>query len=194
MKSPSGQAMPNVYRENVQLQDRVAHLLDVVENLRHESVQVQTEMEKLRKERDYHRMHHRRILQDKAGLVGELKREQQRAQQLQSENEVLRDKRAAALRSKMLARIQRDQAQTELQATLRRTQGGTDEEDGGADEAGARTWSDAPLRSENKSAAVCLARGTRKFDKIPHRPFSHFPISKRCGSPLTLAPPYSLPV
>jgi chromosome segregation ATPase len=158
VKSPSGQAMPNVYRENVQLQDRVAHLLDVVESLRHESVQVQAEMEKLRKERDYHRMHHRRILQDKAGLVGELKREQQRAQQLQSENEVLRNKRAAALRSKMLARIQRDQAQTELQATLRRTQDGADEEDGGLDETGARTWDDVPLRSEDKSVVVCLAR------------------------------------
>ena len=121
VKSPSGQDMPDVYRENVQLQDRVAQLLEGVETLKRESAQVHAEMEKLRKERDYHRMHHRRILQDKAGLVGELKREQQKAQQLQSENEVLRTKRASALRSKMLARIQRDHAQTALQNTLRDT-------------------------------------------------------------------------
>lgn len=124
VKSPSGEEMPNVYRENVQLQDRVAQLLDVVETFRGEAHAAHAKVEQLRKERDYHRMHHRRILQDKAGLVSELKRQQQTMQQLQTQNEALTAKRAAALRSKMLATIHRDQAvaqASELQATIQRS-------------------------------------------------------------------------
>lgn len=39
VKSPSGAVMPDIYRENVMLQDRVVQLLEVVEKFRDEARQ-----------------------------------------------------------------------------------------------------------------------------------------------------------
>lgn len=69
----------------------------------------------LRKERDLHRMHHKRIAQEKNTLVNELKRVRGHYAQYEPAIKVLRAKYEVLMKEKTLARLERDRVVARLQ-------------------------------------------------------------------------------
>ncbi|EDQ88273.1 uncharacterized protein MONBRDRAFT_26509 [Monosiga brevicollis MX1] len=116
---------PDLYRE-------LDHLRQQVQNFQQQSVHQtnkqtssQNKVEKLQKERDYHRLNHRRILQEKTKFVNEIKSLKDLSSRLEEELVALRAKHDALLREKALIRLDRDRTKTQMnsiQATLRQTQ------------------------------------------------------------------------
>merc|ERR1719305_1130186 len=64
--------------------------------------------DKFRKERDFHRMHHRRVVQEKNKLLVDLKRLKRHYEQYEPTLIELRHKYEVAMKEKMLMRLERD--------------------------------------------------------------------------------------
>ncbi len=64
--------------------------------------QAKESWEKLRKERDYHRMHHSRVIQEKNILIRDLARLKKHAETFEPAINEMRNKYEAAMRDKML--------------------------------------------------------------------------------------------
>merc|ERR1719156_172501 len=64
--------------------------------------------DKFRKERDFHRMHHRRVVQEKNRLIVDLKRLKRHYEQYEPTLTELRHKYEVAMKEKMLMRLERD--------------------------------------------------------------------------------------
>merc|ERR1712072_318334 len=64
--------------------------------------------DKFRKERDFHRMHHRRVVQEKNRLIIDLKRLKRHYEQYEPTLTELRHKYEVAMKEKMLMRLERD--------------------------------------------------------------------------------------
>lgn len=77
---------------------------------------------KIRKERDYHRMHHKRVVQEKNKLIEDIKRLKHHYIQYEPTLQQLKTKYEIAMKEKMLAKLERDRAVgqvTGLQSTLK---------------------------------------------------------------------------
>ena len=77
---------------------------------------------KLRKERDYHRIHHKRVVQEKNRLIDDIKRLKRHYAQFEPTLQQLKSKYEVAMKEKMLARLERDRAVGQvsgLQSTLK---------------------------------------------------------------------------
>merc|ERR1712072_1110022 len=64
--------------------------------------------DRFRKERDFHRMHHRRVVQEKNKLLVDLKRLKRHYEQYEPTLTELRHKYEVAMKEKMLMRLERD--------------------------------------------------------------------------------------
>merc|ERR1719389_761928 len=64
--------------------------------------------DKFRKERDFHRMHHRRVVQEKNRLIIDLKRLKRHYEQYEPTLTELRHKYEVAMKEKTLMRLERD--------------------------------------------------------------------------------------
>lgn len=72
--------VPNVYLQNQELSESVAKLRKDVEMYKDIASKARATYDKLRKERDFHRMHHKRVVQEKNKLVADIKKLNQKAQ------------------------------------------------------------------------------------------------------------------
>jgi len=72
--------------------------------------------DKFRKERDFHRMHHRRLQQEKEKLLVELKRLKRHYEQYEPTLTELRHKYEVAMKEKMLMRLERDRFVTKAES------------------------------------------------------------------------------
>ena len=72
--------------------------------------------DKFRKERDLHRMHHKRIGQEKNKLLGDIKKLRKHYQQYEPTIKELKRKYELAMKEKMLVRIERDRLQAKIEA------------------------------------------------------------------------------
>ena len=64
--------------------------------------------DKFRKERDFHRMHHKRVVQEKQKLVVDMKRLRKHYAAYEPTMKQLREKYEVAMKEKMLMRLERD--------------------------------------------------------------------------------------
>merc|ERR1719450_632180 len=71
--------------------------------------------DKFRKERDFHRMHHRRVVQEKNRLIVDLKRLKRHYEQYEPTLTELRHKYEVAMKEKMLMRLERDRLQNKVE-------------------------------------------------------------------------------
>ena len=77
---------------------------------------------KLKKERDFHRMHHKRVTQEKNKLIVDMKRLRQHYAMYEPTLKQLKNQYESALREKMLTKLERDKAVSQiigLQTTLK---------------------------------------------------------------------------
>ncbi|XP_077970504.1 sperm-associated antigen 16 protein-like [Styela clava] len=122
--------VPDAYARNQFLNDEVKRLKKEVDKFRSAGSKAREAFIKMQKERDYHRMHHRRVVQEKNRLIEDMKRLKSHYKSYEPTLRQLKHKYELAMKEKMLTRLERDRVvgqATGLQATLRNLESGKDE-------------------------------------------------------------------
>ena len=120
------QCVPDVYLENTQLLDRLQRLEDELSKHRAISTKATILWEQVKKERDFHRMNHSRVIQEKSKISRDLKRLQTHSQVIEPTVTEMRQKYEAAQKDKMLLRLERDKMAARiasLEETVRELEG-----------------------------------------------------------------------
>merc|ERR1719476_1212860 len=102
------QVVPDIYTRNQGLYEEVVLLRQELEKARQVANMAKQTWDKFRKERDFHRMHHRRVVQEKNKLIIDLKRLKRHYEQYEPTLTELRHKYEVAMKEKMLMRLERD--------------------------------------------------------------------------------------
>ncbi|XP_064371420.1 sperm-associated antigen 16 protein isoform X2 [Dromaius novaehollandiae] len=113
--------VPTVYTRNQQLETENMHLKKDLENYKLAANKAKEAFLKMQKERDFHRMHHKRVVQEKNKLICDIKRLKTHYASYEPVLKQLTEKYQTTLRQKMLTSLERDRAigqVTGLQATL----------------------------------------------------------------------------
>jgi hypothetical protein len=100
--------VPDVYLRNQQLDDSVQVLHAELQQAREVAEQARGTWDKFRKERDYHRMHHKRVVQEKNKLVQDLKRLRAHTAMYEPTMQGLQRKYELAMKEKSMAKLERD--------------------------------------------------------------------------------------
>merc|ERR1719293_492078 len=101
-------SVPDIYARSHGLYEEVVALRGEVERARQVAGTAKDSWDKFRKERDFHRMHHRRVVQEKNKLIVDLKRLKKHYEQYEPTLTELRHKYEVAMKEKMLMRLERD--------------------------------------------------------------------------------------
>uniref|UniRef100_H3B6C1 Sperm associated antigen 16 n=2 Tax=Latimeria chalumnae TaxID=7897 RepID=H3B6C1_LATCH len=121
--------VPDVYVHNQLLGNEIKSLRKELDSYKQAADKAHGTLVKLQKERDFHRMHHKRVVQEKNRLINDIKRLKKHYESYEPLLKQLNEKYQAALRQKLLTSLERDRAVgqvTGLQATLRNVEYGLD--------------------------------------------------------------------
>ncbi|KAM6332821.1 sperm-associated antigen 16 protein [Podargus strigoides] len=113
--------VPAVYTCSQQLEAENEHLRKELENYKLAVNKVKEAFLKMQKERDFHRMHYKRVIQEKNKLICDMKRLQAHYASYEPMLKQLTEKYQTILRQRMLTSLERDRAVQQaagLQATL----------------------------------------------------------------------------
>eukprot|EP01033_Poteriospumella_lacustris_P004989 gene4990-3566_t len=125
--------VPDIYLRNEELDQQARNLREQVEKMREVANKAQATWDKFRKERDFHRMHHQRVIQEKNKLVDDIRRLRNHMRSYEPAIEELKRRHEAAIKEKMLIRLERDRLKARVKAleeqVLALTTAKTDEED-----------------------------------------------------------------
>ncbi|XP_069716594.1 sperm-associated antigen 16 protein-like [Phaenicophaeus curvirostris] len=122
LKAEDNGLVPTVYTHNQQLQDEIMRLRKDLEDYKLAANQAKEAFLKMQKERDFHRMRHKRVVQEKNGIIKDIRRLKTHGEFYESTLSRLTEKYQTALRQKMLVSLERDRAVgqvADLLATLR---------------------------------------------------------------------------
>lgn len=108
--------IPDIYVQKERLESKVKYLQENLDRMESITEKVKNTWDNLRKERDYHRMHHRRVLQEKNELIKQLKRLKKYCDAYEPTICALKVKYENAKKEKMLFRIDRDKMAVKLDA------------------------------------------------------------------------------
>ncbi|CAF1276552.1 unnamed protein product [Didymodactylos carnosus] len=117
IKTNTSGYLPEVYRENEELSERMKLLESEVDRFRKSAEKAREEFVKMKKERNYHRQHHNRIAQEKNNLVNFTKRLKQHLSQYEPQLDELKSKYDLAMREKMVHKLEKEKLQNQLNAT-----------------------------------------------------------------------------
>merc|ERR1719482_896065 len=134
------EVVPSEYQRTHNMHHQLTHLRTEVDKARYVAEKAKQSWDKFRKERDFHRMHHRRVVQEKNRLIIDLKRLKRHYEQYEPTLTELRHKYEVAMKEKMLMRLERDRFLSKaesLQKQLTQVQHEFKDEAGGNMEAGA---------------------------------------------------------
>lgn len=108
LPSELSSSVPDIYLRNEELSQSCSALREQVEKMREVATRAQTTWDKFRKERDFHRMHHKRVAQEKDKLVKDLKRLRNHLRSYEPTLAELQAKNNSAMKEKMLIKLERD--------------------------------------------------------------------------------------
>lgn len=100
--------IPDIYLRNEELDQQARVLREQVEKMRQVATRAQATWDKFRKERDFHRMNHKRVVQEKNKLIQDLKRVRNDNRSYEPLIEELKSKHQLAIKEKMLTKLERD--------------------------------------------------------------------------------------
>lgn len=106
--------VPDVFQQKEKLEDKIIQLQKDLEKMEKITNNAKNTWERLRKDRDYHRMHHRRVVVEKNELHKKLKRITKHAEQYEPIFKEMKVKYEKALKEKTLAKMDRDKIKLEL--------------------------------------------------------------------------------
>ncbi|XP_019378945.1 PREDICTED: sperm-associated antigen 16 protein isoform X2 [Gavialis gangeticus] len=119
--------VPDIYTHNQHLETENKCLKKDLENYKIAASKAKEALLKIQKERDFHRMHHKQVVQEKNRLISDIKRLKTHYASYEPMLRQLTEKYQAVLRQKMLTSLERDRAigqVTGLQATLQNLESG----------------------------------------------------------------------
>ncbi|RLV92204.1 hypothetical protein DV515_00013867, partial [Chloebia gouldiae] len=102
--------VPDVYTRNQQLETENLCLRKDLESYKQSVNKIEEALLKMQKERDFHRMHHKRVVQEKNRLIGDLKRLKAHYASYEPMLKQLSEKYQNSLTQKMLTSLERDKA------------------------------------------------------------------------------------
>ncbi|KAM6178358.1 sperm-associated antigen 16 protein [Rhynchocyon petersi] len=102
--------VPDVYTQNMLLESENRHLKKELKHYKQAADKAREDLLKTQKERDFHRMHHKRIVQEKNKLVNDLKGLKLHYASYEPTIRVLHEKHHTLLKEKMLISLERDRA------------------------------------------------------------------------------------
>eukprot|EP01040_Poterioochromonas_malhamensis_P010630 gene10630-11576_t len=108
--------IPDIYLRNEDLDQQTRQLREQVEKMRQVASKAQATWDKFRKERDYHRMHHQRVVQEKNKLIDDIRRLRNHMRSYEPAIEELKKRHEAAIKDKMLIRLERDRLKARVKA------------------------------------------------------------------------------
>ncbi|KAF7243732.1 Sperm-associated antigen 16 protein [Varanus komodoensis] len=120
--------VPDAYTCNQQLERENKRLRKEMENYKFAANKAKEAVLKMQKERDFHRMHHKRVVQEKNRLINDIKRLKTHYASYEPMLRQLHEKYEILLREKMLTSLERDRVVgqiTGLQATLQSLESGS---------------------------------------------------------------------
>merc|ERR1719235_367866 len=100
--------VPDDYTRNQCRLEELTLMRQELEKARMVAEKAKETWDKFRKERDFHRMHHRRVVQEKNKLIIDLQRLKRHYEQYEPTLTELRHKYEVAMKEKMLMRLERD--------------------------------------------------------------------------------------
>jgi WD40 repeat protein len=100
--------VPDVYCRNQELARALEKVRIDVESYKDIASKARSTYDKLRKERDFHRMHHKRVVQEKAKLISDIKRLKGHYESYEPMLRQLQAKYETAMKEKMLIKLERD--------------------------------------------------------------------------------------
>lgn len=100
--------VPDVYLQNQEFAESVSKLRADVENYKSIAAKARATYDKLRKERDFNRMHHKRVVQEKNKLLGDIKKLKLLCDNHEPALKRLQSKYEITLKEKMLLKIEKD--------------------------------------------------------------------------------------
>lgn len=100
--------VPDIYLRNQALDEQVRELRAHVSKMEAVASKAKGTWDAFRKERDFHRMHHRRVVQEKKKLILDIKRLREKFSGFEPTLAELRAKYEVAMKEKMLMRLERD--------------------------------------------------------------------------------------
>uniref|UniRef100_A0A673SVB6 Sperm associated antigen 16 n=1 Tax=Suricata suricatta TaxID=37032 RepID=A0A673SVB6_SURSU len=114
--------VPDVYTQNMLLENENKNLKKELKHYKQAANKAREDLLKTQKERDFHRMHHKRVVQEKNKLINDLKGLKLHYASYEPTIRVLHEKHHTLLKQKMLTSLERDRAVGQisgLQATLK---------------------------------------------------------------------------
>jgi WD40 repeat protein len=106
--------VPDIYLRNEELDQQTKQLREQVEKMRLVSQKAEATWDKFRKERDFHRMHHKRVVQEKNKLIDDIRRLRNHMRSYEPAIEELKRRHEVAIKEKMLTRLERDRLKTRV--------------------------------------------------------------------------------
>ncbi|MFT7812513.1 sperm-associated antigen 16 protein [Arapaima gigas] len=108
--------VPDAYTHNQLLEQELRNVQKDRDDYRKASLRAAESLVKLQKERDFHRMQHKRVIQEKNSLIKDIKRLKTHYASYESVLRQLSDKYKVALKQKMFTGLERDKALGKLQS------------------------------------------------------------------------------
>lgn len=108
--------VPDIYLRNEDLDQQARQLREQVEKMKQVAGRAQATWDKFRKERDFHRMHHQRVVQEKNKLIDDIRRLRNHMKSYEPAIEELKRRHEAAIKEKMLIRLERDRLKARVKA------------------------------------------------------------------------------
>ncbi|KAI8908953.1 WD40-repeat-containing domain protein [Gorgonomyces haynaldii] len=106
--------VPDVYKQNQQFADAIAKLRQDVDSYKEIAGKARATYDKLRKERDFHRMHHNRVVQEKHKLIADIKKLKKHYESYEPTLKQLQHKYEIAMKEKMLTKLERDRIASKI--------------------------------------------------------------------------------
>ncbi|KAG8521045.1 Sperm-associated antigen 16 protein [Galemys pyrenaicus] len=113
-------AVPDVYTQNMLLENENKNLKKDLKHYKQAADKAREDLLKSQKERDFHRMHHKRIVQEKNKLINDLKGLKLHYASYEPTIRVLHEKHHTLLKQKMLTSLERDRAVGQLLQILKK--------------------------------------------------------------------------
>jgi WD40 repeat protein len=121
LKKEDMSVVPDIYLRNQELDEQVTNLRREIERLQGIADKAKGTWDKFRKERDFHRMHHKRVVQEKERLIVDIKRLKKHYASYEPLLEQYKSKYELAMKEKMLMRLDRDRQLAKNDAILSST-------------------------------------------------------------------------
>lgn len=100
--------VPDVYLKNQELRDQVSSMRNELEKAQYNAEKAIATWDKLRKEKDFHRMHHHRVQQEKQKIIGDIDKLRKGQELHEAKYKELATKYESVMKEKMLMKLERD--------------------------------------------------------------------------------------